>query len=100
MNNEYQVFLKECIKNRKYLSFSFKDMSNCLVNVSEKDYANFEKGTYQMSKENLIRISRVLCVKRPTDFNINDYIDTGDLNEDEIKDLTKIICELVGDDNA
>lgn len=99
MNNEYKLFLKECIKNRKYLEFTYKDMSNCLINVSETDYENFEHGEYKMSKDNLIRIFRVLCIKKPTSIAINDYIDTNDLNEDEIKDIARALSVIVGDDN-
>lgn len=100
MNNEYVAFIKECIKNRKFLDFSYQDMSNCLINVSAKDYESFEKGQYKMSKENLIRIARVLCVERPNSIDVSQYIDTSDLSEEEIKDLGKVIFSIVGDENA
>ena len=100
MNNEYKEFLIECIKSRRYLEFSYKDMSNCLINVSVDDYIDFEKGKYLMSKENLKRIMRVLCIKRPQEINIEDYINTDDLNEEEINDLSNVLSVIVGDDNA
>jgi len=100
MNNDYKIFIDECIKNRNFLEFSYKDMSNCLINVSCEDYLNFEKCKYKMSKENLIRICRVLCIKKPISFDVSSYIDTSELDEDEIKDLSKIIYEIVGDNNA
>lgn len=100
MNNEYKLFVKQCIKNRLYLEFSYQDMSNCLIDVTSSDYENFEKGKYKMSKENLIRIARVLCVKRPTSLDIKDYIDTTGLTDEEIIDLSKAISVIEGDDNA
>ena len=92
-------FIKQCIINRKNLEFSYKDMSNCLIDVSEEDYEQFEKGNYIMDKENIKRIMRVLCVKEYNEIDINDYIDTTGLDEEEIKDLSKIVCEIVGDGN-
>ena len=100
MNNGYKIFVKQCIKNRKYLEFSYKDMVNCLNKVSEEDYANFEKGQYLMSKDNLIRISRVLCVEKPIFKDIGEYLDTKELSENEIRDLSKVISVLEGEDNA
>lgn len=100
MNNEYVAFIKECIKNRKFLEFSYQDMSNCLINVSAKDYESFEKGQYKMSKENLIRIARVLYVERPNSIDVSKYIDTSDLSEEEVNDLGKVIFSIVGDENA
>ena len=100
MNNEYVTFIKECIKNRKYLEFSYQDMSNCLIDVSAKDYENFEKGQYKMSKENLIRVARVLCIERPNTIDVSKYIDTNELDEDEVNDLGKVIFSIVGDENA
>lgn len=100
MNKGYELFVNQCIKNRKILEFSYKDMSNCLINVSEQDYANFEKGTYLMSKENMIRIARVLCVEKPLFKDISEYIDVSGLSENEIADLSKVISVLEGDDNA
>ena len=100
MNNDYVAFIKECIKNRKFLEFSYQDMSNCLIKVSAKDYENFEKGQYKMSKENLIRIARVLCVERPNSIDVSHYIDTSDLSEEEVNDLGKVIFSIVGDENA
>ena len=100
MYNEYKSFVEECIKNRQYLDFTYKDMANCLTDVNPEDYANFENFKYKMSKDNLIRIARVLCIKKPVDENIEKYIDTDNLTEEEIKDLSKIISGIVGDDNA
>jgi hypothetical protein len=100
MKNDYKVFLKECIKNRKFLEFTYQDMSNCLTNVSVDDYANFEKGQFSMSKDNLIRITRVLCIEKPVIKDIEDYIDVDGLTEDEINDLTKVVAAIVGDENA
>lgn len=99
MNEDYKLFLIECIKNRNFLEFTYKDMSNCLINISEDDYASFEKGKYKMSKENLIRIVRVLCIKKPVEKNIDKYINISDLNEDEINDLSNVISSIVGDNN-
>lgn len=100
MNSEYKLFVKQCIKNRKYLEFSYEDMANCLINVSPNDYEDFECENYSMSKENLIRIARVLCVKKPSSVDIKDYIDTNGMTEDEVKDLAKALNAIVGDDNA
>lgn len=93
-------FIKQCILNRKNLEFSYKDMSNCLIDVSAKEYEEFEKGNYRMSQENLKRIMRVLCIHEYKEIDIDSYIDTEGLNEDEIKDLSKIVCELVGEVDA
>lgn len=100
MNNDYKIFVKECIKNRNFLEFTYDDMSRCLINVSAEDYANFEKGQYKMTKENLIRIARVLCIEKPSSKDISNYIDTTGLDEDEIKDLASVISVIVGDENA
>ena len=100
MNNDYKTFLKECIKNRKFLDFSCKDMANCLTNVSADDYANFEAGEYKMSKDNLIKIARVLCIEKPVVKDISDYIDISELTEEEVNDLTKVVAAIVGDENA
>lgn len=100
MNKGYETFVSQCIKNRKILEFSYKDMSNCLINVSESDYINFENGTYLMSKENMIRIARVLCVEKPLFKDISEYIDVNGLSENEIADLSKIISVIEGDENA
>ena len=93
-------FINLCKKNREILEFSYEDMSDCLINVSPDNYENFECGNYSMSKENLIRIARVLCVKKPSSIDIKDYIDTNGMNEEEIKDLARALNAIVGDDNA
>ena len=100
MNSEYKLFVRQCIKNRKYLEFSYQDMSDCLLNVSPDNYEDFECGNYSMSKENLIRIARVLCVKKPSSIDIKDYIDTSGMSEEETKDLSRALNAIVGDDNA
>ena len=92
-------FIEECIKNRKYLGFSYKDMANCLVDVSEKNYQDFEDGNYIMSDENMKRLIRVLCVKKPVSVHINEYIDTGDLTKEEVEDLSSVVEFIVGEDN-
>ena len=93
-------FIKQCIINRNSLEFSCKDMSNCLIDVSEEEYKEFENGNYSMSKENIERIMRVLCLTEYKEIDINDYIDTNELSEEEIKDLSKIVCDIVGDVDA
>ena len=101
MNNNFiYEFKKECKKNREYLGYSFSDVSVALIDVSEDDYANFEDGNNVLSKENLERLARVLCVKKPYDFNVENYIDTTGLTIEEIDDLSSILFEIVGDDNA
>lgn len=101
MNNNFiYEFKKECKKNREYLGYSFSDVSVALIDVSEEDYANFEDGNNVLSKENLERLARVLCVKKPYDFNVENYIDTTGLTIEEIDDLSSILFEIVGDDNA
>ena len=100
MKNEYIAFIKECIKNRKFLEFSYQDMANCLIDVSAKEYENFEKGLYKMTKENLIRVARVLCIERPNTLDVSEYIDTSELDDEEINDLGKVIFSIVGDENA
>ena len=99
MNEKMIMFINECIKNRKFLEYTHKDMSNCLIGVSEKDYADFESGNYTMSKENLDRIVRVLKVKKPTYFDVSKYINVDEYDEEEIDDLTKVISTIVGEDN-
>ena len=93
-------FIKQCIINRKNLEFSYKDMSNCLINVSEEEYKEFEKGNYKIDKENIIRLMRVLCLEEYKEIDINDYIDTEGLTDEEIKDLSKFVCEIVGEVDA
>ena len=92
-------FINECINNRQYLGLTNKDMSLCLINVSEEDYYNFELGTYSMSKENIERIMRVLCISKPKTFDVNKYLNTSELNQEEIDDLSKIVELIVGEDN-
>lgn len=92
--------LSKCINNRKYLELTCANMASYLKSVSEEDYVNFEKGEYLMSEENLERISRVLCIDLNDNFNIEDYIDTTGLSEEEINDLKGIVKGIVGDNNA
>lgn len=101
MSNKFiYEFKNECKKNREYLGYSFYDVCVSLINVSEKEYKDFEETDYMLSKENLERLTRVLCVKKPYDFNVNNYIDTSELNEEEIEDLSNVIYTIVGDDNV
>lgn len=101
MSNDFiYEFRSECKKNREYLGYSFYDVSVSLIDVSEADYENFENGKCMLSKENIERLARVLCVKRPISFDVNDYIDTAGLSKEEIEDLSNIIFELEGDNNA
>ena len=93
-------FINQCKKNRKILEFSYKDMSNCLINVSEQEYKLFEDGKCSMSRENLERLVRVLCINESNEFDLNDYIDTDGLDEEQINDLTNIIEKLVGEVDA
>lgn len=99
MNEKLMIFIKECKKNRKYLEYTSKDICNCLVDVSEKEYEDFENGQYMMSKDNLDRLTKVLNIKKHTDFNINKYIDVREYDEDEINDLSVVISTIVGEDN-
>ena len=101
MSNKFiYEFKNECKKNREYLGYSFYDVSVSLIDVSEKEYREFEESDYMLSKENLERLSRVLCIKKPYDFNVNNYIDVTGLSNEEIEDLSNIVYGLVGDDNA
>ena len=100
MSEEYKIFVKQCIKNRKFLDYSYKDMAACLIDISESEYASFEQGSYIMDKNNLKRLSRVLCIKKPITINLNDYIDTSELDDDEINDIAKAFSTIVGDENA
>lgn len=99
MNEKMLIFIDECIRNRKFLEYTHKDMSNCLIGVSEKDYAAFENGNYVMSKENLDRLVRVLKVSKPIDFDISEYINVDEFDEEEINDLSKVISVIVGEDH-
>ena len=92
-------FINECIKNRKYLGFTYKDMSNCLIDVTEKDYEEFENGNYAMSKENVDRLVRVLCIEKPVTIDPKKYLDTSGLTQEEIEDLSHIVSLIVGEDN-
>ncbi len=91
-------FLNQCKKNREILEFTYQDMANCLVDMSAKEYSLFEMGKIKnISKENLKRIVRVLCIADVNNFNLNDYIDIEYLSEEEILDLGKIVETLVGE---
>ena len=98
--NGYNKFLSICIANRNSLEISEKEMASYLEGVSENEYISFEKGEYKMNESNLNRIARVLCVKNTELFNLSDYIDTEGLSEEEIDDLSLIVSEIVGGDNA
>ena len=93
-----EEFIDECIKNRKYLGFSHLDMANCLINMSENDYKNFELGKYNISKENVSRLIKVLCIEKPIkQENILEL--SSDLSEEEREDLLNLASELVGEFN-
>lgn len=93
-------FLEECINNRKILELTCADMASYLINVSEKNYVDFENNKYSMSEENLKRICRVLCVKPKKVFKLDDYIDVNGLSEEEYVDLSEVVETIVGDENA
>ena len=93
-------FIKQCKKNREILEFSYKDMSNCLIDISEEEYKLFEQGKFSMSRENLVRLARVLCIEENRMFDLSDYIDTDGLDEEQINDLKNIIEKLVGEVDA
>ena len=99
MKNDFIEFVNECRKNRLYLGLTSKDMANCLIDVSEDNYNDFEDGKYGMSKENIERLVRVLCVSKPKDFDINKYLDVSELNKEEVNDLTEIVKVIVGEEN-
>ena len=90
-------FIKQCKKNREILEFSFLDVSSCLIDVSENEYRLFEQGKLSISKENLGRLVRILCIKQQNQFYLEDYVDTSGLSEEEISDLKTVVEELVGE---
>ena len=98
MNNVKKEFIKECISNRNYLEFTCKDMANCLVGVSEKEYKEFEAGNYNMSIENARRLVKVLCIKKPMATEIEKYLDfsNSELSKSDIDDIKNIAIEIVG----
>lgn len=96
---KYNKFLLTCINNRKTLEYSEKEMASYLVGVSEEDYINFENGKYLMDEDNVKRIVRVLAITNVELFNVSDYIDTEDLSEEEIKDLSVIVEQIVGEED-
>lgn len=98
-NNFKKEFIKECKNNRIYLGYTFSDISKVLIDVSEDEYMKFEDGKYNMSNENVKRLIRVLCIKKPTDIDINKYIDITGLDDVEIEDLSNILEVIVGEDN-
>ena len=101
MSNELKKeFVSECINNRLFLGYTFKDVADSLIDVSEEEYINFEEGKYVMSNENIKRLIRVLCIKKPESFDVNKYIDTTGLDEKEIEDLSKMVEIIVGEENA
>ena len=98
MNEKFiSEFKSECKKNREYLGYSFYDVSVSLVNVSEEEYKSFEESDYILSRENMERLTRVLCISKPNVFDVNKYIDTSDLSEEEVDDITKVVASIVGD---
>lgn len=95
-----EEFLKVCIKNRLFLKLSVEELASYLSGVSSKEYEAFEEGNYDMSKENIERICRILCVKKPIKFNLEDHIDINSVNDEELEDISKIVEAIVGDENA
>ena len=91
-----EEFISECIKNRTYLGLSYKDMANCLIDVSESDYKSFENGEYKISKENVARLIRVLCIEKSQDEVMELDLSDGEFSDEEKEDLLKIANELVG----
>lgn len=95
-----EEFLKVCINNRIFLNLSVEEMASYLRNVSSKQYEAFEEGDYDMSRENIERICRILCVKKPLNFKLEDHIDIDSVDEDDLEDISKIVEAIVGDENA
>ena len=96
---DYKKFLLTCINNRQILDYSEKEMASYLVNVSEEDYINFEKGRFFMDEDNIKRIARVLAIKKIELFNLDNYIETDGLSEEEIEDLSAIVAQIVGEED-
>ena len=95
------MFLKQCKKNREILDLTYQDISNALIDMSAKEYEAFEKGKSTIiSKENIKRLYRILCIEEVNTFNLSDYIDTEGLTKEEIVDLAKIAEKLVGEVDA
>lgn len=92
-------FISICIKNRKYLGFSFKDISNCLIDVSEEEYKQFEDGKYNLNRENIIRLMRVLCIKEKELVDLDSLLqlDDNELNEEEKEDIKGIASDILGE---
>ena len=53
-----------------------------------------------MSDDNLKRLVRILAIDTLDEFDINDYIEIDGLSDEEIEDLSLIIKEMVGDQDA
>ena len=93
-------FVRQCKKNREILEYTYKDISNVLVDVSEGEYKAFEEGKTLLNKDNLERLVKILCIEEYNKFDLNDYIDLSDLEEEEINDLSEIVEKLVGEVDA
>ncbi len=93
-------FIKQCKNNREILELSYADVSACLVDMDEKEYEKFENNGGYISEENIDRLIRLLCIEKINSFNLEEYIDTEGLDEDQIKDLSKIVEEIVGEFDA
>ena len=91
-----EEFIKECITNREYLGFSYEDMANCLIDVSVNEYKDFESGKGNMSKENVSRLIRVLCIEKPKSTSLALEFDE-DSTIDEKEDLLNIASLIEGD---
>jgi len=83
------------------LEFTYKDISNCLIGVSEKEYKDFEDGNYNMSIENVKRLLKVLCIEKPVFSDVEKYLDfsNSDLSKSDIEDIKNIAYEIVGGNN-
>lgn len=99
MSDFINEFREECKKNREYLDLTIQDISNALINVSEKEYFDFENGNKNLSKENLQRLAKILCINKPSLFDIDEYIDTTYLSKEEIEDVSKVVEFIVGVEN-
>ena len=91
MDKTREEFINECIKNRNYFAYSVEDVCGCLSGVSVKDYMDFECGKWNMNDENIQRLSSILGVSKPAEFNIHQYIDTAGLNKEDIASLEDIV---------
>ena len=90
-----EEFINECIKNREYLGYSYADMANCLINMSEENYRDFELGKLNISKDNVARLIKVLCIEKPKPNGSNLVFDV-DVSNEEKNDLLDIALMIEG----